>query len=73
MKLKTTLLLLSCVLAGCSSRAPYPDTQEPNAAKLRFVSTVGSATLNYYDAANCEGLKAGTLNSVLSGKSERRV
>lgn len=73
MKLKTTLLLLSCALAGCTSRAPYPDAQEPNAAKLRFVSTVGSATLNYYDAANCEGLKAGTLNSVLSGKSERRV
>lgn len=73
MKLKTALLLLSCAFAGCSSKLPYPDTQEPNAAKLRFVSTDRGAVLNYYDAAHCEGLSVDTINNILAGKSERRV
>ncbi|WP_041023432.1 hypothetical protein, partial [Pseudomonas sp. SHC52] len=67
------LSALFVLLGGCSVNGSYPDATEPDAAKLRFVADTSNATLDYFDAAHCDGQTTGILNNLLLGDTARRV
>lgn len=72
----SSLLALSALfvlLGGCSVNGSYPDATEPDAAKLRFVANTSNATLDYFDAAHCDGQTTGILNNLLLSDTARRV
>ena len=67
------LSALFVLLGGCSVNGSYPDAIEPDAAKLRFVANTSNATLDYFDAAHCDGQTTGILNNMLLSDTARRV
>jgi len=67
------LTALFVLLGGCSVNGSYPDAIEPDAAKLRFVANTSNATLDYFDAAHCDGQTTGILNNMLLSDTARRV
>ncbi|MBV6821796.1 hypothetical protein [Pseudomonas sp. PD9R] len=68
-----TVALFSALLGGCTINGTYPDAAEPDAAKLRFISNTQNATLDYFDAAHCDGQTTGPLNNLFTSQSQRRV
>lgn len=69
----TAVSALCSVLSACSVNGTYPDATEPDAAKLRFISTSQNATLDYFDAQHCDGLTTGILNNIFLADTRRRV
>lgn len=67
----TTMLML--LLSGCSIHGSYPDATEPDAAKLRFISGLDSATLAVFDAEHCGGRTTGILNNLFLANTSRRA
>lgn len=67
----TTLLML--LLSGCSIHGSYPDATETDAAKLRFISDLDSATLAVFDAEHCGGSTTGILNNLFLANTSRRA
>lgn len=65
--------LLAVLTAGCNIHGSYPDAIEPDAAKLRFSSSLSSATLDIYDAQHCMGQTTGILNNPFMSNTSRRV
>lgn len=68
-----TVTLLSILLTACSINGSYPDATAPEAAKLRFVASTDSATLDYFDATHCAGLTTGILNNLFLADTKRRA
>ncbi|MNK78134.1 hypothetical protein D3C87_977530 [compost metagenome] len=68
-----TVALFSVLLGGCVVNGTYPDATEPDAAKLRFVTSMQNSTFSYFDAAHCDGLTTGALNNMFTSDSQRRV
>ncbi|WP_097303555.1 hypothetical protein [Pseudomonas chlororaphis] len=60
-------------LSGCSVSGSYPDATEPDAAKLRFISDMSSATLSVLDEQHCGGQTTGILNNLFLANTRRRV
>lgn len=67
----TTVLML--LLSGCSIHGSYPDATETDAAKLRFISDLDSATLAVFDAEHCGGRTTGILNNLFIANTSRRA
>ncbi|OLS62695.1 hypothetical protein [Pseudomonas putida] len=67
------MVVASMLLSGCSITGNYPEVAEPDAAKLRFISKMQSATLNVFDAQHCMGRNTGLLNNALTANTKRRV
>ncbi len=67
----TTMLML--LLSGCSIHGSYPDATETDAAKLRFMSNLDSATLTVFDAEHCGGRTTGILNNLFLANTSRRA
>lgn len=65
--------LLALLLSGCSIHGTYPDAGEADAAKLRFISGLDSATLAVFDAQHCAGQTTGILNNLFVANTARRV
>jgi hypothetical protein len=65
--------LFAVMLGGCSVSGTYPDTTEPDAAKLRFISDTSSATLSVMDAQHCDGQTTGILNNLVLANTRRRA
>lgn len=61
------------ILSGCSVSGTYPDAVEPDAAKLRFISDMSSATLSVLDEQHCAGQTTGILNNLFLANTRRRV
>lgn len=60
-------------LTGCGIHGTYSDPTDQDAAKLRFVSKLTSATLTYVGDKNCTAYTTGMLNNPLIPNSDRRV
>lgn len=72
--LRTAALLAALSgLGGCSLNGNYPDAVEPDAAKLRFVSSIENASLTLFDAEHCGGQMTGLLNNLFTRDTQRRV
>lgn len=69
---RAAMLGLLSLLAGCIN-GNYQDASEPDAAKLRFISSLTGSTLDYYDAQHCEGRTTGLLNNWMVVDTKRRV
>ncbi|HWD33222.1 MAG TPA: hypothetical protein VG536_16690 [Pseudomonas sp.] len=67
------LIAASMLLSGCSFTGTYPDATEPDAAKLRFISTMSGATLDVFDAQHCMGRTTGLLNNLFVANTKRRA
>lgn len=67
------IIAASVLLSGCSINGTYPDATEPDAAKLRFISDVESATLDVFDAEHCTGRTTGLLNNLFVANTRRRA
>lgn len=63
----------SVLLSGCSINGSYPDATEPDAAKLRFISDLESASLDVFDAEHCMGRTTGLLNNLFVANTRRRA
>ncbi|WP_347927170.1 hypothetical protein [Pseudomonas helvetica] len=61
------------ILSGCSVSGSYPDATELDAAKLRFISDMSSATLSVLDEQHCGGQTTGILNNLFLANTRRRV
>ncbi len=61
------------LLGGCAINGSYTDATEPDAAKLRFISDLSSATLNVFDEQHCGGRTTGLLNNLFAPNSKRRA
>ncbi|NVZ71755.1 hypothetical protein [Pseudomonas costantinii] len=61
------------MLSGCSVSGSYPDATEPDAAKLRFISDLSSATLSVLDEEHCDGQTTGILNNLFLANTRRRA
>jgi len=61
------------ILGGCSVSGSYPDATEPDAAKLRFISEMSSATLGVLDEHHCNGQTTGILNNLFLANTRRRA
>jgi hypothetical protein len=46
-------IVLAVVVSGCSSKLPVAESQEPDAAKVRFVNTVPEASIELYPESEC--------------------
>lgn len=68
-----TLMVIATFLVGCSINGSYPDASEPDAAKLRFISNLDSATLAFFDAEHCDGQTTGLLNNLFVANTKRRA
>ncbi|WP_417701905.1 hypothetical protein [Pseudomonas sp.] len=64
---------LTLLLSGCSIHGSYPDAAETDAAKLRFISGLDSATLAVFDAQHCGGRTTGILNNLFIANTSRRA
>jgi hypothetical protein len=69
----SVLGIATLVIGGCSFNGTYPDANEPDAAKLRFISSNEGSTLDLYDAEHCEGRTTGLLNNLLVANTKRRA
>lgn len=67
------LFALSTLVSACSINGTYIDSTRPDAAKLRYISGNGSATLDLFDSARCEGRTTGILNNLFVPDSRRRA
>jgi hypothetical protein len=67
------MICLVHLLSGCSVNGNYPDATEPDAAKLRFISDLDSATLGIFDAEHCGGQTTGILNNLFMANTSRRA
>lgn len=67
------LVALSTLVSACSINGTYIDSTRPDAAKLRYISGNGSATLDLFDSARCEGRTTGILNNLFVPDSRRRA
>nr|WP_236112632.1 hypothetical protein [Pseudomonas asturiensis] len=65
--------LATLLLSGCSFNGSFPDASEPDAAKLRFISDNGNATLDLFDAEHCSGQTTGLLNNMFAANTRRRA
>jgi hypothetical protein len=65
--------IAALLLGGCSFNGSYPDASEPDAAKLRFISSNESSTLDLFDAEHCDGQTTGLLNNLFSANTRRRA
>ncbi|WP_238936525.1 hypothetical protein [Pseudomonas typographi] len=65
--------LAAMLLGGCSFNGSFPDASEPDAAKLRFISSNENSTLDLFDAEHCGGQNAGLLNNLLAANTRRRA
>lgn len=70
---QAVLLGLVFALTGCGINGTYSDPTDQDAAKLRLVSRLTSATLIYVDDKNCSTYTTGILNNPLVPNSDRRV
>lgn len=61
------------LLSGCSFNGTFPDAREPDAAKLRFISSNENSTLDLFDAEHCGGQTTGLLNNLFSANTRRRA
>lgn len=68
-----TPLALSALLSACSINGSYVDSTAPDAAKLRYVSSNVSATLDLFDNAHCDGRTTGLLNNMFTADTRRRA
>lgn len=68
-----TALLLAALNTGCSIHGTYPDSTQADAANLRFSSSLGSATMDLFDAQHCMGQTTGILNNTFAANTDRRV
>ncbi|QXI40762.1 hypothetical protein [Pseudomonas xantholysinigenes] len=68
-----TLIAASLLLGGCSINGSYNDAAEADAAKVRFISKMDSATLDVYDAQHCMGRTTGLLNNLFVANTRRRA
>ncbi|AZC26563.1 hypothetical protein C4K39_4918 [Pseudomonas sessilinigenes] len=66
-------MAFALILSGCSLSGTYPDATEADAAKLRFISDMSSATLGVFDEQNCDGQTTGILNNLFLADSRRRA
>lgn len=60
-------------LGGCSFNGSYLDATEPDAAKLRFISSNESSTLDLFDPKHCDGQTTGLLNNLFAANTRRRA
>lgn len=67
------LFAVPILMTGCSINGSYPDSNVSDAAKLRFISHMPSASLDLFDAEHCDGRTTGLLNNPLMANSKRRV
>lgn len=65
--------LVATTLVGCGFHGTYPDTTEPDAAKLRLISNISNTLLDVFDTEHCEGRSLGMLNNMLAPNSRRRA
>jgi hypothetical protein len=61
------------LLGGCSANGTFVDATAPDAAKLRFISSNESATLDIFDAEHCGGQTTGILNNLFLANTRRRA
>lgn len=73
MRSPATATILALLLSGCSIHGTYPDATEKDAAKLRFISGLDSATLGVFDADHCAGQTTGILNNLFLANTSRRA
>lgn len=68
-------LICALLLSGCTSneKSLYVDANEPEAAKLRYLSDMTDASIGYFDAEHCAGKIAGKLNGGAWTQSQRQV
>lgn len=66
-------LAITTLLGGCSFNGTYPDATEPDAAKLRFISSIENSTLTLFDTDHCDGRTTGLLNDWLTANTQRRA
>ncbi|QLF94221.1 hypothetical protein HW090_13860 [Pseudomonas sp. ABC1] len=67
------LITAAALSVGCSFHGSYPDSTAPDAAKLRFISDMDSATLSLLDAEHCDGRTTGLLNNLFAANTKRRA
>lgn len=67
------LFAVPILLAGCSFNGSFPDSNASDAAKLRFISNMESATLNLFDTEHCDGRTTGLLNNLFAANTKRRA
>lgn len=72
-RMLSTLGIAALLLGGCSFNGSYPDASEPDAAKLRFISSNENSTLDLFDAEHCDGRTTGLLNNLFSANTRRRA
>lgn len=68
-----TVSISALLLSGCSFNGNYQDATEPDAAKLRFISSNENSTLDFFDADHCDGQTTGLLNNLFSADTRRRA
>ncbi|WP_042553881.1 MULTISPECIES: hypothetical protein [Pseudomonas] len=73
LRASAALIGAAVLLAGCSFNGTYPDSNAPDAAKLRFISNMESATLSVFDAEHCDGRTTGLLNNLFAANTKRRA
>ena len=61
------------LLGGCSFNGSFPDASDPDAAKLRFISSNQNSTLDLFDAQHCDGQTTGLLNNLFTANTRRRA
>lgn len=66
-------ITVAILLSGCSVNGTYPDASGPDAAKLRFISSNESSTLDIFDAEHCGGQTTGILNNLFLANTRRRA
>ncbi|WNW09978.1 hypothetical protein RRX38_02045 [Pseudomonas sp. DTU_2021_1001937_2_SI_NGA_ILE_001] len=64
---------LAVTLHGCSINGTYPESTNPEAAKLRYISGNSSATLDLFDGDHCAGWTTGLLNNLFVADTRKRV
>jgi hypothetical protein len=71
--LRAAIGIAALLLGGCSVYGTFVDATAPDAAKLRFISTNESATLDIFDAEHCGGQTTGILNNLFLANTRRRA
>ncbi|MDO7928879.1 hypothetical protein Q6A51_18995 [Pseudomonas sp. KFB-139] len=61
------------LLSGCGINGTYPDFNGPDAAKLRYISKLESATLDVFDTEHCDGQTTGLMNNLFVANTSRRA
>ncbi|MCU1769504.1 hypothetical protein ABH911_004220 [Pseudomonas protegens] len=72
-RVRGAVSIAALLLGGCSFNGTYPDASAPDAAKLRFISSSDSSTLDLFDAEHCGGQTTGLLNNLFSANTRRRA